>query len=188
MSDEDVSAAEGGDGVEIPPRRRRGVHDDEDGQSTRRRLMIVLPLVMATAAIAFLVLSGMKDQAISSKHVDALVQQKAKYLGRNVTADGNLVHGTLEKRDQPCEYRFTLSNGGVEMPVRYPQCIVPDLLKDLPGIDVNVAVDGQIQADGSFLASRVVPKCPSKYEMEQKAKSGERMPHMAMEPSVGPGG
>jgi hypothetical protein len=28
---------------------------------------------------------------------------KAKFVGRSVRAEGNLVHGTLVERDQPCE-------------------------------------------------------------------------------------
>ena len=38
------------------------------------------------------------------------------------------------------------------------------------------------QGDGSFVASQVIPRCPSKYEMEQRREAGEAMPH-AMPPS-----
>ncbi len=195
MSEEDLtaksvdapSAAGADEGVAVVPVRRRRAHQDDDGQSSRKRLLIILPLVMATAAIAFLVLSGMKDQATYSKHVDQLVSQKSRFLGRDVMADGTLVPGTLEKRDKPCEYKFTITNGGVQMPVRFPQCVVPDTFRDVPGMDVAVTVEGQIQADDSFVATKVLAKCPSKYEMKAKAQAGEKMPHAAMEPSTKPG-
>ena len=121
----------------------------------------------------------MKDQAIYSKGVDQLLAEKSKFLKRQVMADGNLVHGTLEKRDSPCEYRFTITKGGVEMPVRFPQCVVPDTFRDVPGMDVGVTVEGEIQTDSSFLATKVLAKCPSKYEMKEKAGRGEKMPHLA---------
>jgi cytochrome c-type biogenesis protein CcmE len=93
-----------------------------------------------------------------------------------VRAEGNLVHGSLVKRDQPCEYRFTIEKHGVELPVRFAQCVVPDTFRDVPEMDVGVTVEGQLQ-DSSFEASSVLAKCPSKYEMQQRKQQGEHMPH-----------
>jgi cytochrome c-type biogenesis protein CcmE len=139
--------------------------------------MIVVPLVMLAAAIVTLVLTGMKDNAIYSKSVDQLVAERAKFAGRPVRAEGNLVHGTLTKRDTPCEYRFTIAKNGVEVPVEYAQCIVPDTFRDVPGMDVGVTVEGELQADNSFKATSVLAKCPSKYEMKDRKAGGEVMPH-----------
>jgi cytochrome c-type biogenesis protein CcmE len=146
----------------------------------RNGLYIVVPLVMLSGAIAGLVLTGMKDNAIYSKPVDELLAQKAKFKGRPVRAEGNLVHGTLAKRDTPCEYRFTISKNGVDVPVRFPQCIVPDTFRDVPGMDVGVTVEGELQADNSFEATSVLAKCPSKYEMKDRSANGETMPHGAV--------
>ncbi len=44
-------------------------------------------------------------------------------------------------------------------------------------MDVGVTVEGELQADESFVASNVLAKCPSKYEMQQKKQNGEQMPH-----------
>jgi len=132
---------------------------------------------MVAAAIAGLVLTGMQDNAIYSKPVDQLLAAKAKFVGRPVRAEGNLAHGSLVKRDQPCEYRFSITKNGAELPVRFAQCVVPDTFKDVPDLDVGVTVEGQLQADNSFEASSVLAKCPSKYEMEKRKKDGEHMPH-----------
>jgi cytochrome c-type biogenesis protein CcmE len=146
-------------------------------KGSRSGLYVVVPLVMLSAAIAGLVLAGMKDNAIYSKPVDELLAQKAKFAGRPVRAEGNLVHGTLAKRDSPCEYRFTITKNGIEVPVRYAQCIVPDTFRDVPGMDVGVTVEGELQADNSFEATSVLAKCPSKYEMKDRTANGEVMPH-----------
>ena len=139
--------------------------------------LVAVGLASGAAAVATLVLTGMQDKAIYSKPVDELLAQKDKFAGRPVRAEGNLVHGTLVKRDQPCEYRFTIAKNGVELPVRFPQCVVPDTFRDVPGMDVGVTVEGELQADQSFLASSVLAKCPSKYEMKERQQRGESMPH-----------
>ena len=64
------------------------------------------------------------------------------------------------------------------MPVRYAQCVVPDTFRDVPGMDVGVTVEGELLTDNSFEATSVLAKCPSKYEMKQKAAGGEKMPHV----------
>jgi cytochrome c-type biogenesis protein CcmE len=139
--------------------------------------MIVVPLVMVAGALVGLVLTGMKDNAIYSKPIDQLVAQKAKFAGRPVRAEGTLVHGTLTKRETPCEYRFSIEKNGVAVPVKYAQCIVPDTFRDVAGMDVGVTVEGEILADNSFEATSVLAKCPSKYEMKDRAARGEQMPH-----------
>jgi cytochrome c-type biogenesis protein CcmE len=185
MSDAQGSGAAGlpadDNGAMAVPRRRRERDTDDDAQSSRRRMMLVIPLVTASAAIVAVVLTGMKDNAIYSKPVDQLVAEKAKFAGRAVRAEGNLVHGSLVKRDTPCEYRFTIMKNGTEVPVRYAQCVVPDTFRDIPGMDVGVTVEGQLLADNSFEATSVLAKCPSKYEMKERAGRGEQMPHAAMD-------
>ena len=134
---------------------------------------------MASAAIVALVLVGMQDKGVYSKDVDVLVAEKAKFVGKPVRVEGNLVHGSLVKRESPCEYRFTIEKNGVEVPVRFQKCVVPDTFRDMPGVDVGVTVEGELLADSSLEASQVLAKCPSKYEMKQKAASGEKVPHAA---------
>jgi cytochrome c-type biogenesis protein CcmE len=134
-------------------------------------------LTMVAAAVATLVLTGMQDNAIYSRPVDQLLAEKARFVHRPVRAEGTLVHGSLVKRDLPCEYRFSIEKNGVELPVRFAQCVVPDTFRDVPDTDVGVTVEGELQTDDSFEASTVLAKCPSKYEMQQRKNSGERMPH-----------
>jgi cytochrome c-type biogenesis protein CcmE len=181
MSEEPTGAVPGDeDGMAIP-RRRRERDVEVDPQATRRRMLLVFPLVAAAAGIVAVVLTGMKDNAIYSKPVDQLVAQKARFQGRAVRAEGNLVHGTLVKRDTPCEYRFTITKNGTDVPVRYAQCVVPDTFRDVPGMDVGVTVEGQLLADNSFEATTVLAKCPSKYEMKERAGRGEQMPHASLD-------
>jgi cytochrome c-type biogenesis protein CcmE len=172
-------------GVEVPGRRRGRKGPEEEDGNRRRNLVLTILLVMVGAGAASFVLMGMKDQAIYSKPVDELVANKSRFAGREVMAEGNLVHGSLTKRDQPCEYRFTIQAKGTEVPVRFPQCVVPDTFRDVPGMDVGVTVKGELLADNTFLANQVLAKCPSKYEMKDRAQKGEKMPHAEIEPTTG---
>ena len=176
-SAEDPLAAE--EPVSVPARRRRGTHDaqPESAEEGRARLFLLIPLVMAAAAIVALVLVGMQDKGMYSKPVDVLIAERSKLIGKPVRAEGNLVHGSLVYRETPCEYRFTIEKGTTEMPVRYAGCVVPDTFRDIQGMDVGVTVEGALHPDGQFEATQVLAKCPSKYEMKQKAAGGEQMPH-----------
>jgi cytochrome c-type biogenesis protein CcmE len=163
--------------MELPARRRSRDLEEDDADASRKRLLLLVPLVMAAAAIVALVLVGMQDKGVYSKDVDVLLAEKAKFVGKPVRVEGSLVHGSLVKRETPCEYRFTIEKNGAEIPVRYAKCIVPDTFRDVPGVDVGVTVEGELRPDSSLEANAVLAKCPSKYEMKQKAASGEKMPH-----------
>jgi cytochrome c-type biogenesis protein CcmE len=93
--------------------------------------------------------------------------------------EGPLRDGSIQFRQDPCEYRFVLAEteGTVEraMNVRFPQCVVPDTFRD--GMGISVVVEGHVQPDGSFLATQVIPRCPSRYEMDQRQQNGEAAPH-----------
>ena len=157
-------------GVEVPKRRVRP-------QPAGSSVLLAVGLVMAASAVVAIVLFTMKDKAIYSKPVDMLIQERAKFVGRPVRVEGNLVHGSLIHHDKPCEYDFTITKNDVELPVRYAQCVVPDTFRDIQGMDVGVTVEGELHADNTFEATSVLAKCPSKYEMQEKQKNGEQMPH-----------
>ncbi len=162
-----------------PARRRRLDEIEAEEGGMRRGLMIVVPLVMVAGAVCAVVMLGLRDKGIYAKPLDELVREKEKFAGKPVRAEGNLVHGSLTKRDQPCEYRFEMQRGDTTVPVRFPQCIVPDTFRDVEGMDVAVTVEGKLLADGHFEATSVLAKCPSKYEMKERQGRGEAMPHAA---------
>ena len=130
-------------------------------------------------AILTLVFTSFKGSAVYSKGVDELLREKDKYSDRAIRVEGTLVKGTLVRRDQPCEYRFSLEKKGVTLPVRYAQCIVPDTFRDMPGMDVSVTAEGKLTESGAFEASNIFAKCPSKYEMKEMQKGGQKAPHDA---------
>jgi cytochrome c-type biogenesis protein CcmE len=153
----------------------RGDHGAASPKKGNLRLLVVL-LVMAGGIVA-LVMTSFKDAAVYSKNVDQVMAEGRSLGGRQLRVEGNLVHGSLTRREQPCEYRFTIKGKEAELPVSYARCIVPDTFRDVPGMDVGVTVEGKMGAAGHFEATQVLAKCPSKYEMKEKQARGEEMPH-----------
>jgi cytochrome c-type biogenesis protein CcmE len=131
---------------------------------------------MLAGALALLSFTTAADEAIVySKLVDEVLVKPDAFRGQELRVEGDLKQGSILFREEPCEWRFTLGTQGREMPVRFQQCIVPDTFKD--GIGLKVTVQGKLTDHGYFLANQVIAKCPSKYEMQEKAAKGEKMPH-----------
>ena len=149
----------------------------EGGTKSRRSVGLLIALLVAVGAMLALVFSSVDDAAIYSLTVDKVVQDKASLSGRNLRVEGDLVKGTLRHRAEPCEYRFTLTRGGKELPVRYAECVIPDTFRDVPDMDVQVTAEGELTEEGYLEATHIMAKCPSKYEMQQKKARGEAAPH-----------
>jgi cytochrome c-type biogenesis protein CcmE len=146
--------------------------------------LLAILLVMGGAIVA-LIMTSFKDAAVYAKSVDMLATAPVE-AGRRLRVEGLLVHGSLERRDQPCEYRFEMEKNGAKMKVSFPQCVVPDTFRDVPGMDVGVTVEGKLVKAGEFEATQVLAKCPSKYEMKDRAARGEQMPHVPVPNAADP--
>jgi cytochrome c-type biogenesis protein CcmE len=148
------------------------------GAKPKRNLGLLAGLLVMVAGILALVFTSGKDAAVYSVGVDQLMKEPARYNQRSIRVKGMLVKGTLARRDEPCEYRFRLSQLGSELTVQHPSCVVPDTFKDMPGMDVEVQAEGKLADDGkTFVSTNIIAKCPSKYEMKQKSMAGELAPH-----------
>ena len=172
MSNLDDDLARAAEGPEAPP----VAVPRAEPPKQKGNVALLVGRVLIGAAVLGLVLA-FKDAAVYAKTVDQIVAEKDKLAGRAIRVEGNLVKGSLVHQTQPCEYRFRIEEKGSEIPVRYANCVVPDTFRDVPGMDVRVTVEGKISREGTFEASLVMAKCPSKYEMKDRAQKGEAMPH-----------
>jgi cytochrome c-type biogenesis protein CcmE len=150
----------------------------------------VLGLLGASAAVLFFVFNGMED-ATYAKTVGEVLSAKTELESRKLRVQGILVHGTLQKRDDPCEFRFKMRTLGqadsAPLDVRYQSCIIPDTFRDVKGMDVEVTAEGKLAAGGVHLeATQIFAKCPSKYEMQQRQAAGEAAPHGSGKPQLTP--
>ncbi len=72
---------------------------------------------------------------------------------------GKVVVGSIERLPTGQDVRFEMSDGLATLRVAY-HGIVPDTFVD----EADVVVEGALGADGTFRASTLLAKCPSKYE------------------------
>jgi len=97
---------------------------------------------------------------------------------KTARVEGALVHGSLCRSESPCGFRFRMVDrrsspdapglAETDLAVHYPSCIVPDTFRDIPGWDMSLSVEGKLCTGcHTFEASRLVAKCPSKYEMRR---------------------
>jgi cytochrome c-type biogenesis protein CcmE len=142
------------------------------GPKRRGSPLTLVLLVGFAAGIAGLVLTSFKGAAVYSKTVDEVMREQGALVGRRLRVDGNLVHGSLERRDKPCEYRFTVERGGAQMRVRYAQCVVPDTFRDVPDVDIAVTIEGSLAESGDFQATLIMAKCPAKYDLKKRLVPG----------------
>jgi cytochrome c-type biogenesis protein CcmE len=156
---------------------------DVDATRPKRSVGLLVALLVMAAGILTLVMTSVDQAMVYAKDADKLVAERDQLRGRNVRVQGTLVNGSLRRRDQPCEYRFTIEKNGAEVPVSFPQCVVPDNFRDIPGMPVKVTAEGKLGDDGTFAASHIIAQCPSKYE--ERAARGEKLPYSAAVPTIG---
>lgn len=170
VDDELAKTVHDGESGDAPPLARSAAAPAKQDTSGRNWMLLGV-LVMIAAGVGALVIFSFKDAAVYAKSVDQLVASKAQMAGRRVRVEGILVHGSLLKRDNPCEFRFKMEKNGATLDVRYAQCIVPDTFRDRTEADVGVTAEGELTKDGSFEATQIMAKCPSKYEEKNGKKT-----------------
>lgn len=128
------------------------------------RKLLVASLLAATA-ILVLVFGFSKPSAIYAFGVAQFLERGLD--DETVRVRGTLVHGTLCKSTADCGYRFSLSEASQRLSVAYDECVIPDTFRDMPGLDIEIVVEGQrCQGCHDFEATHVIAKCPGKYEMK----------------------
>jgi cytochrome c-type biogenesis protein CcmE len=153
---------------------------DNDDPDRKRNLGLLLGLLAVGGLALSLVLGSSTEDLKYSRTVEQALANEQGNRDKVLTVEGRLVHGSLLKRDQPCEYRFKLrskeSTTSAQLAVHYPVCVVPDNFRDVAGIDVDVSATGRIK-DGVLTADNISTKCPTKYEMQQQQQLGVKAPH-----------
>lgn len=136
---------------------------DASAPEKRGSLGLLVTLLAMAGALVALFLFGFKDAAVYSVPVDKLLADRAS-IDKRVRIEGELVPGTLARRDRPCEYRFRVRADGKDLEIRYPQCVIPDTFRDVPEGGVMVTAEGKLLEAGHFEASLILAKCSSKYD------------------------
>ncbi len=116
-------------------------------------------LALILGVIAYLIFFGISSTQQYYKKVGELLSQKATLTGQGVRVGGNLVPTSIHEDIQNNKISFVISDGSAQLPISY-NGVVPDTFNKA----TEVIAEGKLNPDGTFTASTVLAKCPSKYD------------------------
>lgn len=123
-----------------------------------RQAKILVAVGVIVAAVAFLVVTAFQNTAVYYLTVSELQAAGPSLYGQPVRVAGSVVPGSIQRDPASPVVRFEAHDGSGRMPVLY-RGVLPDIFGD----GVEVVVEGKY-ANGSFTASTLLAKCPSKFE------------------------
>lgn len=123
----------------------------------RRTLVFAGGTVLIVLSLAYLVYGGIQQGATYWVTVGEL-RQRAHSLPTRVRLGGTVAPGTVHWDDAHRHLAFVVTDGASTIPVRYTG-VVPDIFAE----GRQVVVEGGIARDGTFDATTLLAKCPTKY-------------------------
>lgn len=116
------------------------------------------------AGILFVVIIGLIGFGLTqtgqwSVNLAQLKDKGSAAVGQGVRVSGQLEANSIQKNVASNQIAFVLTDGTNHLPVSY-NGVVPDTFDRA----VEVVAEGKLNPDGSFTASNLLAKCPSKYD------------------------
>ena len=129
----------------------------------RKRTKIIIASFILAAAMAFLVVAGVKNTSMRHFTPDALIAHAQEVDNKGIQVDGLISEGTTQW--DPTKFKLTFAvrdrDGKASVNVIYTNRLSPDNFKD----GGNVFVQGKYNAaENLIVASKLQTKCASKYE------------------------
>ena len=125
----------------------------------RKRFLIAGSILVL--AMAGLIYMGIRSTAMYHMEVGELLAQGSDAYGEKVRLGGDVVEGSIQSDRSGEALHFDLTDGTHTVPVVY-RGVVPDAFE--PGAEV--VMNGALTRSGTFEASSLLAKCPSKYVPE----------------------
>jgi len=126
------------------------------GNSSR---LIVMSLVVI-AAVGYLILTGVKQTGMRYMTVTELARLDRAPQAEGFRLDGTVAPGSVVYDQRAPKLRFQMTDGKENISVVYPG-LMPDAFAD----GREVVVEGAYRhSERALYASKLVTKCPSKYE------------------------
>ncbi len=130
---------------------------------------IIIGVVIIIAALAYLLVSGFRESSVYYMTVSEVLEQKGEIQGQGLRVSGYVNPATIDWDAQAIRVSFTMVEGSDSLRVHY-NGVKPDQLADAQ----QVLAEGKLAEDGSFNASKLLLKCPSKYETRLEQDQARR--------------
>ena len=125
----------------------------------RRQVAIAVTVILV--AVVYVFITGISDTMVYYYNVSEVSERRAELVGNALRVHGQVVPGSIEKDPTGLVHKFLIEEGGLTVPVVYRD-IVPDTFQDR----ADAVVEGSFDSSGTFQATFLMAKCPSKYEAE----------------------
>ncbi len=112
------------------------------------------------AIVTFLIFNAM-GSSMAYFHTVSELRATTADPGERMRLGGKVVPGSVERVAMTDQLRFTITDGQQTMDVSY-QGVVPDIFNE----EVEVVAEGNLDANGVFVADHLLTKCPSRFEAE----------------------
>lgn len=147
---------------------------------TYARFTILVVAIVGT--LAWLAASGINESKTYYKTISELKQLSGGQASARVRVTGDVVPGSIRRDGQQVHFQIAEKGHAGTLNVVYMgKDPLPDTFRD----NAQAMADGKLQADGSFHASSIAAKCPSKYEAAPAGKpvtqplNGSKPPSMS---------
>jgi len=120
---------------------------------------LYLGTAVILAVLVYLIISSTRGSAVYAMTIQELRDRGSSVYGLGLRVGGNLDGDSITFNANDLTLRFTIYDGDVTLPVEY-KGTQPDMFRD----DAQVLVEGKYGEDGLFRATKLLLKCPSKYE------------------------
>jgi cytochrome c-type biogenesis protein CcmE len=128
---------------------------------THKNIKIGVTAFVLVGAFLGLLWSTLQDGTEYYKHVDEVMASPKQWEGKRLQLHGFAFD--VRRKPDTLEYIFKVRNKDSVIDATYTG-IVPDTFQN----DAEVVLQGRLTPEGSFHATGVMAKCPSKYEAAQK--------------------
>ncbi len=125
-----------------------------------KKLKYLIGIAIILICIILLAVRGFKKSQVFYLTVSEVLEQKdTTETQETLRVNGMVTPGSIDYRAEALTLTFNISDGKKTLPVIFNGA-KPDLLTD----DKEVVVEGMLDAGGVFKATKIITKCPSKYQ------------------------
>jgi cytochrome c-type biogenesis protein CcmE len=122
-----------------------------------RGRQVGIAITVILAAVVYVMIVGMRDTMVYYYTVSEIADRQQELTGEPIRVSGQVMRGSIDSDESGLLHRFIIEEGGKQIPVVYRN-VVPDTFQD----EAEAVVEGQLDADGTFQATFLMAKCPSR--------------------------
>ena len=126
-----------------------------------RSRQVTIAVGVILVAVVYVMITGMRDTMVYYYTVSEVAAQQGALTGEPLRVAGKVVPGSIDTDATGLVHKFVIEEGGKTIPVVYRD-LVPDTFQD----NAEAVVEGALDEHGTFQATFLMAKCPSKYEAE----------------------